>query len=426
MMEGVLAAVAAGRRLEIAEDVRRGIARKAQVGGTPYRAPIGYVNVSKIHDGREVRDVALDPVRAPLIRELFELYASESYSQLELAAIMEVRGLRSRPTPKTPAQVLTPNRLSSILRNEYYLGKVTINGKPFEGRHEALVSLETFQTVQRILESRRQNGARAWKHHHYLAGSLFCGQCSGRLLYSRNRGKSGTVHEYFVCIGKTTGSCQQPYHRLHDIEDAVHEHYATVSLTPNERQDLGSRLRAQLEELSGVSQEQLTTSERSLGEVTAKQRKLLEAFYADSIGPDLFHREQKQLRDEQAACERVIESLQADLEAVEANVVMALDLLVAPDDAYERAAGAQRNLMNQGYFAALYVDQGEVVGSEVDPLFSDLLALQSQRLRDKRENAAPRRSAGLNQNDPRPFSGSGVPKSDRWYPRRDSNPRPAE
>ncbi len=48
VLEGVLAAVAHGRRIEIAEDVRRGIRQKAKVGGTPFRAPLGYVNVRKI------------------------------------------------------------------------------------------------------------------------------------------------------------------------------------------------------------------------------------------------------------------------------------------------------------------------------------------------------------------------------------------
>lgn len=205
VLEGVMAAVAAGRRLEIGEDVKRGLARKVEVGGTPHRAPIGYVHVTHIADGREIRDIALDPERAPLITEAFDLYATGDYTLEELGAWLESRGLRSKPTRRTPAQALTPNRLSSVLRNQYYIGIVTHNGKPHQGRHPPIVTPEVFEQVQETLASRRHNGQRAWRHHHYLAGTLFCGDCGARLLYSRNRGQRGTVYEYFVCIGKQRG-----------------------------------------------------------------------------------------------------------------------------------------------------------------------------------------------------------------------------
>src|SRR5262249_18331590 len=115
VMEGVMAAVAEGRSIDTAEDVRRGIERKVKVGGTPYRAPIGYVNVGKIVDGNEVRDVVPDPDRATLISEVFELYATESYTLEELAALMEARGLRSRPSGDLPSQALSEQRLSDLL-----------------------------------------------------------------------------------------------------------------------------------------------------------------------------------------------------------------------------------------------------------------------------------------------------------------------
>jgi site-specific DNA recombinase len=51
------------------------MAAKAQAGGTLGKAPLGYVNVRVDVDGREVRTVALDPERGPLIKPLFEYYA---------------------------------------------------------------------------------------------------------------------------------------------------------------------------------------------------------------------------------------------------------------------------------------------------------------------------------------------------------------
>jgi len=348
VVEGVLAAVAEGRRLDISEDVRRGITRKAEVGGTPHRAPIGYVNVATICDGREIRDVVLDPERYALVVEAFQLYATECYALEELAALLEARGLRSRPTKNTPAQPLTPNRLSSLLRNPYYIGWVVVNGKPYRGRHKPLVSEAVFERVQEILEARRQNGARAWKHHHYLAGTLFCGNCGARLLYSRNRGKMGRQYEYFLCVNKQHGDCTQPYHRLEDVEAAVERFYGRVSLGEPERVALQRHLMASLGKLSEVGEQDRQDAERALVRIEAQERKLLDAHYNDSIRPDLFHDEQRRLRRERAGIEQLRERLEADLGQVAQSVDVVVELTADPQRAYRRADTRLRNLMNRG------------------------------------------------------------------------------
>jgi site-specific DNA recombinase len=68
MLEGVMAAVAASRRIEISEEISRGIRRKIEVGGTHSRAPIGYLNVREpLPPGGEVRTVVVDQERADII-----------------------------------------------------------------------------------------------------------------------------------------------------------------------------------------------------------------------------------------------------------------------------------------------------------------------------------------------------------------------
>ena len=410
VMEGVMAAVAEGRVMDIAEDVRRGIKRKAEVGGTPFRAPIGYAHIGKVVDGHEVRDVAPDPDRAELIREVFELYATERYTLEELAALMEVRGLRSRPTERAPSAPLTPNRLSGVLRNEYYLGTVIVGGKPYRGRHEPLVTPDIFERCQEILEARRKNGARAWKHHHYLAGTVFCGECGARLLYSRNRGKLGKEYEYYFCISKhARRGCTQPYHRLEDVEEAVEAFYEQVALSDDEREALRTELLARLDALAGTSERDVTEADRTLTRLAAQEKKLLEAFYADSIRPELFHEEQKRLRRERIAAEQVKARLQTDLAVVRENVELAVELMADPAGAYRRADARIRSLMNSGFFRALYVDSGDVAEGELQPILAQLIEVwldiapkyQSRPASHRRQAAHGRTRAGGGGRKPR-------------------------
>ncbi len=104
MLEGVMAAVACSSpRIEISEDVSRGIRRKIEVGGTHSRAPIGYFNVREpLPQGGEVRTVVVDDDRAEIIRWGYETYATGLYSVADITTLLSARGLRSRPTPCFP------------------------------------------------------------------------------------------------------------------------------------------------------------------------------------------------------------------------------------------------------------------------------------------------------------------------------------
>src|SRR5439155_21060611 len=58
----------------LGEEVKKGMREKAEQGHWPSMAPIGYVNNAATHR------IEPDPVRAPLIAEVFRLYGSGAYS----------------------------------------------------------------------------------------------------------------------------------------------------------------------------------------------------------------------------------------------------------------------------------------------------------------------------------------------------------
>jgi DNA invertase Pin-like site-specific DNA recombinase len=96
LMHGMLASFSEYYRRNLAAEVVKGATQKAKRGGTPGIAPLGYLNVIQRIDGRDVRTVALDPERAPLVRWAFETYATGDYSLNDLVELLESRGLRSR------------------------------------------------------------------------------------------------------------------------------------------------------------------------------------------------------------------------------------------------------------------------------------------------------------------------------------------
>jgi len=69
----------------LSEEMRKGLLEKAEEGEFPVLAPLGYR-----HD-KVSRTVELDEERAPIIKEMFEVYAAGRYS---------IRGLQAYVTDK--------------------------------------------------------------------------------------------------------------------------------------------------------------------------------------------------------------------------------------------------------------------------------------------------------------------------------------
>ena len=214
--------------------------------------------------------------------------------------------------------------------------------------------------------------------HHYLAGTLFCDECEGRLLYSRNRGSKGTEYEYFVCIGKQWGSCSQPYHRLAHVEERVAEEYRRVTLGPALRERIRRGTLDRLKALAGNQSNETSAASERLKTIANHERKLLEAHYADSISPGLFHEDQARLRRERLAAEAVLKRLSADYDIGRNNLEKVLELTGDAHGAYEAGDDTFRRLLNHAVFASLAIRDGEIVDRELREPFSAIETLKAQ------------------------------------------------
>src|SRR6266511_1617494 len=75
LLHGIMSSINEYYSRNLANEVIKGTQQKVKSGGTPNLAPIGYLNVRQVVEGREIRIVELDPERVPLIRWAFEVYA---------------------------------------------------------------------------------------------------------------------------------------------------------------------------------------------------------------------------------------------------------------------------------------------------------------------------------------------------------------
>ena len=357
LLHGIMSSIAEFYSRNLANEVIKGMSEKARSGGTLGKAPLGYRNTrSRDAQGREIRTVELDPERAPLMRLAFTEYATGQWTVRTLADHLSGLGLTVPATPSKPAKPITANRLHTLLRHPYYKGIVTFQGVEYPGQHEALVSAETWQTVQDILVSHR-NGERERIHTHFLRSAVVCGQCGARLLVQNAKNRSGTVYPYFVCARR---------HRSHDcafravlieqVEARVTDVYRTICLSSQDRALVEQYLLEELAQIEARSAHDVRSLTVRRTNVEDQRRQLLQAHYAGAIPLDLLKDEQDRLSRELRGIERTLTGYQADASLVRQHLSQALDLLEDASRLYTAAPDHLKKQLNQVFFDHILVN----------------------------------------------------------------------
>ena len=211
----IQAVIAADYIRNLREECIKGIDGRLKQGLYPFKAPMGY------NDNGGGRVKTIDPIKGPLVKKLFELYATGQYSLRSLPAEIARRGLHSpngRPISK--------NGLERILRNPFYCGliKITRGGATYPGIHERLISANLFEVVRSVRTGRI---SKAVTRHQYLFHGLFtCALCGTAMVAERQKG-----HVYYRCHTKT---CDTKTVREEAIEEAVTSALLRVRLSDDD------------------------------------------------------------------------------------------------------------------------------------------------------------------------------------------------
>ncbi|HSZ13115.1 MAG TPA: recombinase family protein [Solirubrobacteraceae bacterium] len=381
LMHGMLATFAEYYSNNLATEIMKGLRRKHEQGGTPFKPPIGYQSKRELIGAQDIRSVIVDPVRSPLVKLAFTLYSTGEWPLHRLAAHLEEQGLRSRGTRRYPERPLGANRINSMLRNPYYIGIVVWNGQRYAGKHDRLIDEDTFDKVQGLLTAANQKGERPQKHRHYLRGTVVCDECLGRLLYGRHRGRSGRQYEYFCCNNRTArrrkAQCSSGHASVPTVEEGVLALYRTLRLDPKVQEQIRAELRQELTDRTGLIQREAERHERALKAIESKQEKLVQLFYKDLVTEDVFAAEQAKLKDERRAAKHLQAAATAQLDDVQAALDLALSRIKAPYDVYHDGTEMERRIMNRAIFEHIEVgEEGHITGTALTPVYDALSAWQ--------------------------------------------------
>lgn len=200
LVENMLASVSQHQRQKNAEQVENRMKARLLNGYFTFWVPAGYrYERVKGHGGKFV---VRDEPKASLIKEALEGFATARFqTQADVKRFLEPHSIFSLDRNGQ----IHPQRIKKLLTNKIYAGYYEYKpwNVPFtKGKHEPLISWETFQRIQERLNEGAYKPRKADTSENFpLKGFVSCGCCGKPLTayYAKGRNKR---YPYYECFNK--------------------------------------------------------------------------------------------------------------------------------------------------------------------------------------------------------------------------------
>ena len=217
------------------------MARQAlHTGGSPL---LGYDIVDKKY--------VLNDYEAEIVRLIFTLY-SQGKSYRYIIELLNQKGYKTKF-----GKTFGKNSLSTMLRNEKYIGNYIYNKIPpakngkrnshainpkmirIENAVPKIISNDTWDLVQKRLNSSKHNARNNAKAEYLLSGKVICGKCHKAMI-----GQCSNYHYYFyVCSGRQRlRNCDKKNINKELLEKSVAEIVKSTLATENQRKEIANAL----------------------------------------------------------------------------------------------------------------------------------------------------------------------------------------
>lgn len=193
-------------RENLSEEVKKGMSQRAKKGLHNITVPLyGY---EREDDG----SLVVKPSEAKWVRWIFEQYLA-GIGSTNIAKRLNDMGIR-----RNRGAAWDQHKVMMTLTNWHYTGSVHWKeaDKPEEERiitngvHEPIITIETFEAAQRLLERRKAGMASRTSYDYVYSGIIRCGCCGGTYKGKYNKRPGDRLYRGYVCSNNERyGTCRQ-------------------------------------------------------------------------------------------------------------------------------------------------------------------------------------------------------------------------
>lgn len=375
LIGNIFASVAEWESEVNSDRTKAGMQQKFREGIYPGLAPLGYMNVER----NERKFIEPHPVDGPIIKRMFELYATGQYSQLELCEIMYEKGLRGRRS-KSSKQHFSPQTLTGIFGNPIYYGLMRWGGMEGFGKHEPLIDKSLFDQVQHVATCNNSFLIRKRKNSFLLRGFVYCPIHNRRLLADRNDLKSGKVVSYYRCSNR--GGCKSSYWITQKLERKVANLFKQYEFSSEFIDLVQSHAK---EYLQGLRKDKQARKQALLNQkhgIEQKRNNIEDLVVAGTIDREVYKRQHQQLKEDLLKIEKDLHTIanqqDIDFEVIEEVLAMTRNL----HQSYLDAPDFLKRHYLRLFFDRIYIQDKKIVKICDTPIFRVLKEEQKILLRE--------------------------------------------
>lgn len=345
----------------LSEEVKKGQRVKAEQGGYPHGAPVGYQNTVMIEGKRKEHVLIPEPEGAKLVKTLFELYATGRYSLNSLRKKVIEEGLTGRYKDGK----VSKTTIARILQSPIYYGMVPYKDKLYPGNHEPLISKELFNTVQDILTGK---GLRKGKSREpfLFSGQMDCNICGCAITAEIKKGK----YIYYHCTNYK-GICSKKGIREEKLEEMFAPILKGVKLDKEKIEWIKEGLRESRQEEKEYHDKQIEVLQREFNNL--KDR--LHEVYLDKIDGKITQEFWKENHDRWSKRqEEVVESIELHRKANKNYLEIGNELLDYAFNAYEEYK-LQKDKHQRRKVIKIVLSNSKLCGQNLVPNYNEPFAM---------------------------------------------------
>lgn len=295
LIGNIFAAVAEWESQVNGERTKDALMQKFREGWQPTPPPIGYKSVG---GDRERKTCVPDTYVVHIIVELFQMYATGSFSILEVQDWLASKNIVSKNGTGLGHSVI-----HTILQNPFYYGLIRWQGESKIGKHKPIITKELFETCQYVLAKHRNFLIRRRVHNFLLRGFLYCYNCGQRYTAEwhkdthKLKARGGRI-AYYHCQKRDRNGCPAPYVDMETIELLAEEEFKKLQFSQEFIEAVVSKTREILENnrKSSSSIKQAVLNQKNALE--ARRNKLEDAMLDGTIDREAFRRKHTELQEQ--------------------------------------------------------------------------------------------------------------------------------
>ena len=376
------------------KNVKRSQKHNREAGLWQGLAPIGYLNAK---DERRKTTLILDPERAPIIKQIFEEYASGVHSLKSVWLSATEKGLISKEPNYNPRSKnygkycpVSRNKIHDILTNPFYYGAMYVADEEIDERtkkpvktfyklinhvYEPLISKELFDKVQKVLKTRKKE--RFCKEQKYAGipfvfrGLITC-KC-GCAITPEHHKKGNKEYVYLRCSHQK-GTCNQKLVNENTIlEQLEKEIFHQIRISPTMHDLLKTSIIQTLEDEKKVNASVRKKVAEQINIIDSRLERLWECYLDRDIDKARYELEKQKYLEQKKDLNARAEKYSNISNDLKENVEKAIDFVANLSNLMKAASPDEKNMLLKRLLTNCVLD-GETLKYEIKAPFDKLLS----------------------------------------------------